>query len=163
MVMENQCAMFHALFSGRSLKNISFSWKRPAYPAEEQDDETVVEDDAELTLNKIEDENCKEDSDNDEEHFIDLNVLTAQNHKMNTAESSKPEEILESKTDAAEWYLEVERVLPQLKVTVRTDNKDWRIHVDQMHQNKDGIETSFKETKGILDKLQNEMARHGES
>ncbi|KAG8430989.1 hypothetical protein GDO86_019605 [Hymenochirus boettgeri] len=38
------------------LKHISFSWKRPAYPAEEQDDETVVEDDAELTLNKIEDE-----------------------------------------------------------------------------------------------------------
>lgn len=37
--------------------------------------------------------------------------------------SSKPDEILEATVDAAEWSLEVERVLPQLKVTVRTDNK----------------------------------------
>lgn len=36
---------------------------------------------------------------------------------------SKQEEILESTVDAAEWNLEVERVLPQLKVTIRTDNK----------------------------------------
>ena len=31
--------------------------------------------------------------------------------------------IMESSTDAAEWRLEVERVLPQLKITVRADNK----------------------------------------
>jgi len=97
--------------------------------------------------------------------------------------------------DAAEWNLEVERVLPQLKVTIRTDNKvhtrlssckrfylcssvsfqskmmmvglceedadelhtqfpimlsvlqDWRIHVDQMHQHRDGIQSSLKEAK----------------
>ncbi len=33
------------------------------------------------------------------------------------------EEILESKTDATEWKLEVERVLPQLKVTIKSDHK----------------------------------------
>ena len=38
-------------------------------------------------------------------------------------ESSKPDEIMESSTDAAEWRLEVERVLPQLKVSIRTDHK----------------------------------------
>lgn len=38
-------------------------------------------------------------------------------------QSPKPDNILESTVDAAEWNLEVERVLPQLKVTVRTDNK----------------------------------------
>ncbi|MEQ2171210.1 hypothetical protein GOODEAATRI_008321, partial [Goodea atripinnis] len=37
--------------------------------------------------------------------------------------TSKPDEILESTVDATEWRLEVERVLPQLKVTIRTDNK----------------------------------------
>lgn len=42
------------------------------------------------------------------------------------SESAKQEDILESTTDAAEWSLEVERVLPQLKVTVRTDNKVWK-------------------------------------
>lgn len=55
--------------------------------------------------------------------------------------SSKPDEILESKVDAAEWNLEVERVLPQLKVTIRTDNKVrphlnttgiWRLGIKQV-------------------------------
>ncbi|NP_001016561.1 intraflagellar transport protein 57 homolog [Xenopus tropicalis] len=146
-------------FAEEVLKHIHFSWKRPTYPTEEQDEENVIEDDAELTLNKIEDEIAEEDSDNDQEHFIDLNALSAQTQKLNTKESSKPEEILESNTDAAEWILEVERVLPQLKVTIRTDNKDWRVHVDQMHQHRDGIDTSLKETKGYLDKLHNEVAK----
>ncbi|XP_075051015.1 intraflagellar transport protein 57 homolog [Mixophyes fleayi] len=141
-----------------ALKHIGFTWKRPIYPSEELDEEVAVEDDAELTLNKIEDEIVEEGSD-DEEHFIDLNVLKAQTNKLKNGDSSKPEEILESNTDASEWYLEVERVLPQLKVTVRTDNKDWRVHVDQMHQHKDGIETSLKETKGYLDKLHNEISK----
>ena len=39
------------------------------------------------------------------------------------ADSSKPDVIMESSTDIAEWKLEVERVLPQLKITARTDNK----------------------------------------
>ncbi|KAM8976045.1 intraflagellar transport protein 57 homolog [Pelodytes ibericus] len=138
------------------LKNIGFTWKRPTYPSEEQDEDTIVDDDAELMLNKIEDEIAEDESDNEEEHFIDLNILKAQTHKLDNA---KQEDILESKIDAAEWNLEVERVLPQLKVTVRTDNKDWRIHVDQMHQHKDGIEAALKETKGYLDKLQNEISK----
>ncbi|KAM9322277.1 intraflagellar transport protein 57 homolog [Pholidichthys leucotaenia] len=62
-------------------------------------------------------------------------------------------------TDTAEWYLEVERVLPQLKVTVRTDNKDWRIHVCQMHQHRDGIKSSLKEAKSYLDKLQDDIGK----
>ncbi|XP_075706482.1 intraflagellar transport protein 57 homolog [Rhinoderma darwinii] len=142
-----------------ALKQIGFTWKRPTYPSEELEEEVVVEDDAELTLNKVEDEIVEEDSDNDEEQFIDLNVLKLQTSKLHSGEFSKPGEILESSTDAAEWYLEVERVLPQLKVTVRTDNKDWRAHVDQMHQHKDGMETSLRETKGYLDKLHNEVSK----
>jgi len=37
--------------------------------------------------------------------------------------ANKPENIMLSNTTAAEWKLELERVLPQLKVTIRTDNK----------------------------------------
>ncbi|XP_070799866.1 intraflagellar transport protein 57 homolog isoform X2 [Pituophis catenifer annectens] len=99
----------------------------------------------------------EEETDN-EENYIDLNVLKAQTYKSDMLES-KQEEILESKVDAAEWNLEVERVLPQLKVTIRTDNKDWRIHVDQMHQHQDGIESALKDTRGYLDKLHNEISR----
>lgn len=52
-----------------------------------------------------------------------------------------------SNTDANQWKLEVERVTPSLKVHIRTDNKDWRTHVDQMHQHKEGIESALSETK----------------
>uniref|UniRef100_A0A8D0HWQ5 Intraflagellar transport protein 57 homolog n=1 Tax=Sphenodon punctatus TaxID=8508 RepID=A0A8D0HWQ5_SPHPU len=143
---EQACYVLDCL-AEEALKHISFSWKRPLYPTEELEEETITEDDAELTLNKVEEEiavgvpSC-----------CYLNLIKDMN-------DSKQEEILESTTDAAEWNLEVERVLPQLKVTIRTDNKDWRIHVDQMHQHKDGIESALKDTRGYLDKLHNEISR----
>lgn len=40
----------------------------------------------------------------------------------------RPEKILESETDSAEWSLEVERVLPQLKVTIQSDIKVHKSH-----------------------------------
>ena len=66
---------------------------------------------------------------------------------QDAVEGSRPEEIMESTVDASEWKLEVERVTPSLKVHIRTDNKDWRTHVDQMHQHRDGINTALSETK----------------
>ena len=43
-------------------------------------------------------------------------------HK-DVTDSSKPDSVMESTTDAAEWKLKVERVLLLLKVHIRTDNK----------------------------------------
>uniref|UniRef100_A0A7N8XJ59 Intraflagellar transport protein 57 homolog n=1 Tax=Mastacembelus armatus TaxID=205130 RepID=A0A7N8XJ59_9TELE len=118
-----------------ALKRRSFSFRRPNYPTETTEEESVTEDDAELTLSKVEEE------------------------MIVSERSSKPDEILESTVDATEWNLEVERVLPQLKVTIRTDNKDWRVHVDQMHQHRDGIKSSLKEAKSYLDKLQEDIGK----
>ncbi|XP_044297644.1 intraflagellar transport protein 57 homolog isoform X4 [Varanus komodoensis] len=153
---EQACYVLDCL-AEEALKYTSFAWKRPMYPTEEVEEEAITEDDAELTLNKVEEIFAEEETDN-EENYIDLNVLKAQTYKSDMIES-KQEEILESTVDAAEWNLEVERVLPQLKVTIRTDNKDWRIHVDQMHQHQDGIESALKDTRGYLDKLHNEISK----
>ncbi|NXS68218.1 IFT57 protein, partial [Pandion haliaetus] len=90
----------------------------------------------------------EEESDN-EEDFIDLNVLKAQTYRSDVNDTAKQEEILQSTTDAAEWNLEVERVLPQLKVTVRTDNKVCR----------NGFACLPMVIKGYLDKLHNEISR----
>ncbi|XP_025047024.1 intraflagellar transport protein 57 homolog isoform X1 [Alligator sinensis] len=156
---EQACYVLDCL-AEEALKYTGFSWKRPAYPMEELEEEAIAEDDAELTLNKLEEDIAVGEEESDgEENFIDLNALKAQTYKSDMNNSTKQEEILESTTDAAEWNLEVERVLPQLKVTIRTDNKDWRIHIDQMHQHKDGIESALKETRGYLDKLHNEISR----
>ncbi|XP_053408903.1 intraflagellar transport protein 57 homolog isoform X1 [Mercenaria mercenaria] len=145
-----------------ALKHTNFRWGRPEYPEEELEEENIVEDDAELTLNKVEDNifgmHDDDEEFEDDEPMMDLEGLRKLNQKAND-EKSKPDEIMESTTDAADWKLEVERVLPQLKVTIRTDNKDWRVHVEQMHQHKDGIETSLTETKTYLDKLHDEITR----
>ncbi|OXB71867.1 UNVERIFIED_CONTAM: hypothetical protein H355_011228 [Colinus virginianus] len=160
---EQACYVLDCL-AEEALKYSGFSWKRPVYPTDELEEEEITEDDKELTLNKLEEDVAEEESDN-EEDFIDLNVLKAQTYRSDVKDSTKQEEILQSTTDAAEWNLEVERVLPQLKVTVRTDNKDWRIHVDQMHQHKDGIESSLKETRitELLEKVKQETEEKGSS
>lgn len=36
------------------------------------------------------------------------------------------------KVDVNQWRLEVERVTPMLKVTLGNDNKDWRVHWQQL-------------------------------
>uniref|UniRef100_A0A672G538 Intraflagellar transport protein 57 homolog n=1 Tax=Salarias fasciatus TaxID=181472 RepID=A0A672G538_SALFA len=118
-----------------ALRRTGFTFRKPKYPTESTEEESVMEDDAELTLSKVEEEMTEVEP------------------------SSKPEDILESTVDAEEWSLEVERVLPQLKVTIRTDNKDWRIHLDQMHQHRDGIKSSLTEAKGYLDKLQEDIGK----
>lgn len=141
-----------------ALRKRGFSFKRPNYPTETTEEESVIEDDAELTLSKVEEEMIEE-PDDEEENVMDLEALKLRTTHTEAEPSTKPDEILESTVDVAEWNLEVERVLPQLKVTIRTDNKDWRIHVDQMHQHRDGIKSSLKETKSYLDKLQEDIGK----
>ncbi|NWW37157.1 IFT57 protein, partial [Panurus biarmicus] len=104
----------------------------------------------------------EEESEN-EENYIDLNVLKAQTYRSSTNDTAKQEEILQSTTDAAEWNLEVERVLPQLKVTVRTDNKVWKNRFACVHQRpvSNGLSsaTLCEPLSGYLDKLHHEISR----
>ena len=48
---------------------------------------------------------------------------------------------------------------PQLKVTVRVDNRDWRTHLEQMHTYRSGIEEALVTTRVHLDKLHGDIAR----
>ncbi|XP_029931016.1 intraflagellar transport protein 57 homolog isoform X2 [Myripristis murdjan] len=154
---EHVCHVLDRL-AEEALKRRNFSLRRPNYPTETTEEESVLEDDAELTLSKVEEEMIEE-PDDEEEHLVDLEALKSRTTHNEAEPSSRPEEILESSVDAAEWNLEVERVLPQLKVTIRPDNKDWRVHVDEMHQHRDRIKLSLKDTKSYLDKLQEEIGK----
>ncbi|CAI8051185.1 Intraflagellar transport protein 57 homolog [Geodia barretti] len=66
---------------------------------------------------------------------------------------------LEAGVDEQQWRLEVERVLPSLRVHLRQDNREWRAHYDQMHSHQEAIETKLADTKVYLDKLQQEIGR----
>ncbi|KAM9844947.1 intraflagellar transport protein 57 homolog isoform 2-T2 [Aulostomus maculatus] len=155
---EHVCFVLDRL-AEEALKRRGFCFKRPVYPTEATEEECVVEDEAELTLDKVEEEMPEEPDDEEDENVVDLEALKLQTTRIEAEASSKPDEILHSTVDAAEWYLEVERVLPQLKVTVRTDNKDWRTHLDQMHRHRDGITSSLSEAQVYLNKLQEDISK----
>nr|XP_050854040.1 intraflagellar transport protein 57 homolog isoform X1 [Vespula vulgaris] len=147
----------HAIYvldnlADNAIKVQKFKWKKAEIiPDEETPEPEIEEDDAELILEKVEEEMMAEYDDEDDDilHVDDITKLYNQN--MN--EMYKPENILESKTNREEWQLELERVLPQLKVTVKTDSRDWRLHIDQMKQLRSDITTNLSGTKGQLDKL----------
>ncbi|XP_019714101.1 intraflagellar transport protein 57 homolog [Hippocampus comes] len=138
-----------------ALKKRGFSFRSPKYAREDSEEPFAVEEDIELHV----EEEVMEELDDDEEHALDLEALKLRSAHPEAKMSCVNTEILQSMVDAAEWYLEVERVLPQLKVTVKNDNKDWRIHVEQMHRHRDGISTSFKEAKGYLERLQEDIGK----
>lgn len=55
--------------------------------------------------------------------------------------------------------MKVERVLPQLKVHIKNNDKDWRNHIEQMVQYQAGVQGSMKETQAQLDKLQGDITK----
>ena len=48
---------------------------------------------------------------------------------------------------------------PSLKITVKNDARDWRQHLEQMHQYRSGIDESLTLTKSNLDKLYSEISK----
>ena len=142
-----------------ALKSQMFSWKRPEYVEEEEEEENIVEDDAELTIDKLNDELAEEieEEADEEETYLDLSGMKQQN--IVNEFGTKPESMLESKVDVNEWKLEIERVLPLLKVHIRADNKDWRNHYEQMQQYSNGISQTLQETQTQLDKLHQEISK----
>ncbi|GIY03321.1 intraflagellar transport protein 57 homolog [Caerostris darwini] len=149
-----------------ALKKQAFNWKRPIILPEDDDgNDTVLDtDDSEVTLEKIEEEMIaeayEEEDSEDEGEILDLEALRNLSiANQDKGEKSKPDEVMESNMDAMEWKLEVERVMHQLKVTVRNDSRDWRSHLDQIRQHRKNIDETMSTTKSQLDKLYTDISR----
>ncbi|CAH3198825.1 unnamed protein product, partial [Porites evermanni] len=147
---EQVCYVIDKL-ADEALKAKKFAWQKPSATTVEP---VSLEEKSPFVLPDEADEEIEED-----DNYLDLAGMKQQSQMNDIADSSKPDSVMESTTDAAEWKLEVERVLPLLKVHIRTDNKDWRTHYEQMQQHSEGIKSSLTETKGHLDKLHHEISR----
>lgn len=55
--------------------------------------------------------------------------------------------------DTEAWRLELERVLPQLKVVIKADPRDWRFRLEQMKTYRGEIKDGLSTTKNQLNKL----------
>ena len=53
--------------------------------------------------------------------------------------------------------LEVERVAPSLKVTLRTESRDWRSNLEKIHEHRNNIGSSMESARTGLGQLQKEI------
>ncbi|XP_012270491.1 intraflagellar transport protein 57 homolog isoform X3 [Orussus abietinus] len=151
----------HAIYvldylADEALKAVKFKWKKIQIPPDEPTPEPEIDDDdAELILERVEEEIIAEQE--DEEDVLHIDDITRL-YRQNAVDLVKPDNILESKTDTEEWKLELERVLPRLKVTVKTDPRDWRAHLNQMKQHHANIATHLAGTKTQLERLHTDIS-----
>ncbi|KAI8843317.1 Intraflagellar transport protein 57 [Chytriomyces hyalinus] len=136
----------------RVLAQSGFVFQKPTHKIDDYPEEAEVDDDAEVTTDNIEEKFQPEEE--EEEAFMDA---VRSRGKSDTPKG--PTLPPRPKVDQAEWKLEVERVAPMLRVQISNDNKDWRIHLEQMATNHSTIISSLSESKSQLGKLHGEIEK----
>lgn len=86
----------------------------------------------------------------------DENLFILDNIKMSKKEPQLSD--VTSNVDEEAWKLELERVLPMLKMTIKNETRDWRSHLEQMKQYKSNVEGSLGIARNQLDKLHREIS-----
>ncbi|KAB0800072.1 hypothetical protein PPYR_07952 [Photinus pyralis] len=136
----------------KALSYVGFQWKKPKTPEEKDDETEVIDDECEIILDRVEEEMLAAYSDDsEEENIFNMNNLNGtkngHNHEFDIGEN----------VDVEAWKLELERVLPYLKVTIKNDNRDWRAHFEQMKSYRTSNDNSLNFTKTHLDKLHKDI------
>lgn len=137
------------------LEKVMTTWRRPFYQPDNYPEEPDVDDDPAADFaggatggmqGEIADD-AIEDDDEEEEAYM----VGGRNAPEKTAEEIEDTKAIESQVDGEKWKLELERVAPQLRVTVAADNKDWRAHLESAHQHQEQISKTFPDVKVLLD------------
>jgi len=136
-----------------ALGNRNHKWRLPSYPQEEDEIEAAeAEDDEEMMLD--EEEVDEVDSD-DDGAILQLDDLDQRNYQ--------PEKVPQVSTipsiDPEAWKEEVERLAPQLKLTLRGDQKNWRQRIDALRQSNEQIVSISEETLKKLNRIADDIGK----
>ncbi|XP_017856812.1 PREDICTED: intraflagellar transport protein 57 homolog [Drosophila arizonae] len=157
------CLMVLDVLATQALKVTQVNYQRLHIAQEEEFVGDYLEDNAEIILEKLEDEQnagaLSDDSDLELEahNFKQLNWLNRQKRSMGELPAGTTDELNARLSDQQEWRLELERVLPQLKVFVKADARDWRTHISQMETLNTSIANVAETTQAQLKKLHSEF------
>lgn len=124
---------------------------RPEIKADEDIKPEIMENTSEIILEKVEEEqnalfNSDEDMNDDDDDEIDIG------NRLNMKDNSKMRDLSASHGGKNEngsqltgemWKMEIERALPQLKIVVKPDLKDWRARWEQMKQCREQINSVY--------------------
>ncbi|KAH8282490.1 hypothetical protein KR054_007897 [Drosophila jambulina] len=159
------CLMVLDVLSTQACKVAKVGFQRLHIAQEEEFLGDYLEDNAEIILEKLEDEQnaaaLSDDSDMELEahNFRQLNWLN-RNQKKSIGDvnlDERNQELDARLSDHQEWHLELERVLPHLKVFVKADARDWRTHITQMEAFRSNIAEASETTQAQLKKLHSEF------
>lgn len=135
-----------------AIKKKNIFLQKPKPPEENEKENEVQENDSEILLDRVEEEMIAAYSDDsDEEAMFRLDDLKTVNKEV------VPLTDLNSKINDESWQLEVERVLPQLRVTINNENRDWRSHLEQMKTYKSYIDESINGSRNQLEKMHKDI------
>lgn len=143
------------------LEKRGFSLKRPVYQPDNYPEEADVDDENEAAAGAlgmptdVDDEvgdQRPEEEEEEEEAYMD-GLRPPEKATTGSAEETAEKQILVSKVDPTAWKLELERVGPRLRITLTSDARDWRSHLEQAHQHQTDILTAWPESKTHLDRL----------
>jgi len=146
---DGVCQVLHGLF--KEILRTTHQWGMPLYPDENLADEADVDSDAEV--NSVGEDEMPADGEED-----DLMYKEDELKKPEENSDDGDHAILQNTIDPTVWKLEVERVVPKLKVTMPNDSKEWRTHLSQTKTYKKVIEDQFPEAKAQLEKLSRELS-----
>eukprot|EP00899_Mesostigma_viride_P016161 jgi/Mesvir1/24546/Mv21884-RA.1 len=131
------------------LEKIGFQWRKPVHKPDDYPEEAEVDDHADLAAEITETAMATQD---ENDAFIE-----SKTESRPAAVQDESRAVLESHVKFDDWKLEMERVAPQLKMTVVADNKDWREHVKQAKEFHEGIGKSLTESRTSLERVQQDV------
>lgn len=134
-----------------ALKSDNHKFRSPIYPEENDETEQAVEEsDPEVDM----EDDVDGDYSDDENDILQLNQID-ETHLV--ADTPVVKDL--PKIDPEAWKEEVERLAPQLKITLRPDQKNWRQRIDHLKQNREQIENLFANTGKQLSQISDEIGQ----
>ncbi|EFA02064.2 Intraflagellar transport protein 57 homolog-like Protein [Tribolium castaneum] len=131
----------------------NFMFQKPLLPEEKAEESELINDESEINLDRVEEEMLAAYTDDSDEE----NLFLLDNVKVARKEPQMAE--IKMNVNEEAWKLELERVLPHLKITVKNENRDWRSHLEQMKQYKVSVDSSLGVVKTQLEKLHKEISQ----
>lgn len=125
------------------------------------DPHTSHENDPEISFDEHFNLMEEEEDEEEETSMNDYQALVTSRTKDPEAMGMEEGMSLLSDTDTAAWMQEVDRVLPQLRVVVRSGDvkSDWRLRVAQLESSRKEMEQQFSGTTVSLDRLTQEIGK----
>ena len=139
-----------------------FSINRPVIKEEEEDVEEENGSGDELDLDQVEEEMAAQYG-TDDEDYDDADDIFNVNAAPTSTVTATHSSMLESNVaDADAWKLELERVIPRLKLAMKPDSRDWRSRLDLLWTYSTNVSDSIGSSQSHLQQMSVDIEKNME-